>query len=358
MAKTFLISTTGAGTTTIDDLGGRAFLHPIVSLDLTEEYTLEEIRDSDDLKAAIVAGDLTAVFDTAAITDATTFDNHLVDFDRVQTITNTTDISNNAAAIALLQDGGGRLGEVLDYVDNTAVPPTEVLGDRYILDDTGASNAAWDGAAALDLVEFDGAVWVVKAVESGNETFVAAESQDRMFVDDGSPAWEARPTSITQTAVQVPYTPTTAADWDVVPTEVGGALDEAASRIEDLENATPPASKKTYTYSAGDDGNLNGSRDLRRTGSVTTNITPFIVPITGTIWGITVASKQGVNLTYNVEIYVNGSSVHTENVVAADKSFDNALALAVTAGDEVRIRFTKLAANVADLGVEVYGIEA
>jgi hypothetical protein len=357
MAKTFLISTVAAGTVVIDDLGARGFLHPTTNFDLTSEYTLEEIRDSEDLKAAIVAGDLTGDFDGAAITDATTFDNYLIDFDRVQTITNTGDISTNAAAIALLQDGGGRLGEVLDYVDNTAVPPTEVLGDRYIIDDTGASNAAWDGAAALSLVEFDGAVWVVKAVVSGNVAYVIGESQDRVFVDDGSPAWEARTGAFNQTAVQVPYTPGTPTDWDVVPTEVKGALDEAASRIEDLENVTSPA-KKTYTYSAGDDGNLNGSRDLRRTGSITTNITPFIVPITGTIWGITVASKQGVNLTYNVEIYVNGSSVHTENVVAADKSFDNALALAVTAGDEVRIRFTKLAANISDLGVEIYGIEA
>ena len=356
MAKTFLISTVAAGTVVIDDLGARGFLHPTVNLDLTEEYTLEEIRDSADLKVAIVAGDLIGDFDGAAITDAATFDNYLVDFDRVQTITNTGDIATNAAAIALLNDGGGRLGEVLDYVDNTAVPPTEVLGDRYIIDDTGASNAAWDGAPALALVEFDGAVWVVKAVESGNNTYVIAETQDRIFVDDGSPAWEPRPTSVTQTAVQVPYTPTTAADWDVTPTEVGGALDEAASRIEVLENAASP-SKKSYTFTAGDDKDLKGSKDLERVGKTRTNITPFVVPITGTLWGITVASKQGTNATYNIEIYVNGSSVHTEAIVAGDKAFNNGLALAVTAGDEVRIRFTKLAANVKDLGVEVYGLE-
>ena len=357
MAKQFLISTTGAGTVVIDDLGARGFLHPTVSLDLTQEYTLEEIRDSADLRAAIIAGDLTAVFDTAAITDATTFDNHLIDFDRVQTITNTADILTNANAIAAL-DSAGRLGEVLDYVDNTAVPPTEVLGDRYILDDTGASNAAWDGAAALDLVEFDGAVWVVKTVASGNNTYVIGETQDRIFVDDGSPAWEPRPTSITQTAVQVPYTPTTAADWDVVPTEVGGALDETVSRIEDLENATPPASKKSYTFAAGDDKDLKGSKDLERVGKTRTNVTPFIAPITGTLWGITIASKQGTNATYDVQIIVNGVGVHTQNIVATDKGFNNTLALAVTAGDEVRIRFIKLAANIKDLGVEVYGVEA
>lgn len=49
----------------------------------------------------------------------------------------------------------------LDYItDNTAVPPTEVSGNRYVLsDDGGAPNAAWDGASAGDIVEFNGTTW-------------------------------------------------------------------------------------------------------------------------------------------------------------------------------------------------------
>ena len=38
------------------------------------------------------------------------------------------------------------------------------------------------------------------------------------------------------TAVDVNYAPTTPADWDVVPTEVAGGLDELAGRVETIEN--------------------------------------------------------------------------------------------------------------------------
>ena len=93
MAKTFLVSTTGAGTFTIADLGGRALLHPIVSLDLALEYSLEELRDSTDLRSLINAGDLTVVFDGENITDNATFDEFMVDFDHSQVKANTDAIA-------------------------------------------------------------------------------------------------------------------------------------------------------------------------------------------------------------------------------------------------------------------------
>lgn len=83
--------------------------------------------------------------------------------------------------------------QVLDFVDNTLAPPTEVSGDRYILDDTGVSNAAWDGAAALSIVEFNGTTWDEIVPSSGWRCFVAGEGQDRAYIDDGTPAWEPRP---------------------------------------------------------------------------------------------------------------------------------------------------------------------
>jgi len=358
MAKIFQISTTGtASPVIIDDLGARSLTHPTANYDLTAEYTLEEIRDSLDLRTAINLGELTADFDSVAITTGALFDEYMVDYDHVQTKTNTEDIATNAAAIALLEKNGRRLGKVIDYVDNTAVPPTEVTGDRYILDDTGVSNAAWDGAAALSLVEFNGTTWDVFNTLEGDVTYVDAENKDRVYVDDPAPAWELRDGLLEQDATEVPYTATTAADWNVVPTEVGGALDELADRVEDLENASSPA-KKTYTYSVGEDGNLNGDRDLQRTGQQRTSVTPFIVPITGTLWGITVASKQGTNATFSIQVLVNGAVVHTEAIAAADKAFNSALALAVTAGDEVRVRYVQTSGATRDIGVEIYGIEA
>jgi len=77
----------------------------------------------------------------------------------------------------------------LDYVvDNTAAPASEVVGDRYILShDGGAPNAAYDGAAAGDIVEFDGSVWVATTPTTG--TFISADDEsDKLYYWGGS-AW-------------------------------------------------------------------------------------------------------------------------------------------------------------------------
>jgi len=87
--------------------------------------------------------------------------------------------------------GGDRRAAVIDYVDCTAPPPTEVLGDRYILDDTvGAVNPNWDGADKLDIVEFGVGTWAATTPEEGWECYVDAMNKDALFVDDGSPHWE------------------------------------------------------------------------------------------------------------------------------------------------------------------------
>jgi len=79
---------------------------------------------------------------------------------------------------------------VIDYVDCTAVPPTEVSGDRYILDNSGAVHANWDGASAFDIVEFDGTSWQASSPSEGWRCYVDAGNVDRRYVDDGTPAWE------------------------------------------------------------------------------------------------------------------------------------------------------------------------
>jgi len=96
------------------------------------------------------------------------------------------------AEISALSSGVGRKDAVKDYVDNTAAPPTEVDGDRYILDDTGVSHADWDGAPALAMVEFVTDTWIATVPEEGWVTYSDAEGYDRLYVDDGAPAWELR----------------------------------------------------------------------------------------------------------------------------------------------------------------------
>lgn len=87
---------------------------------------------------------------------------------------------------------GMRRQTVIDYVDNTAAPPTEVLNDRYLLDDTGVSHANWDGVPALSIAIFDGTIWVARSPIEGMRVYVDAEDAERVYVDDPAAAWEVR----------------------------------------------------------------------------------------------------------------------------------------------------------------------
>lgn len=80
----------------------------------------------------------------------------------------------------------------LDYVvDNTAVPASEVSGDRYILShDGGAPNAAYDGASAGDIVEFNGSVWVATTPTLG--TFVSADDEPNVLYYWGGSSWSTK----------------------------------------------------------------------------------------------------------------------------------------------------------------------
>jgi len=101
-------------------------------------------------------------------------------------------VKDNEEEINLLTTSYNRRAAVIDLVDNTLAPPTEVLNDRYILDFTGTSNAAWDGALAGDIVEFDGALWVGVTPVEGYVSYVDDQNKDALYTDDGSPQWELR----------------------------------------------------------------------------------------------------------------------------------------------------------------------
>lgn len=94
-----------------------------------------------------------------------------------------------------VEDGtaGGRQRKVIDYVTSTSAPPTEVRGDRYILDDSGTPHASWDGAAQLDIVEFNGTTWDAITPEEGWTAYVDLQNKDGLYTDDGTPAWTLKP---------------------------------------------------------------------------------------------------------------------------------------------------------------------
>jgi hypothetical protein len=89
-------------------------------------------------------------------------------------------------------NSGARQRKALDLVEAFDPPPTEVLGDRYVLNNIGPVNAAWDGASVNDIVEFNGIEWDAYSPEEGWLVYVDDLDADIQFVDDGTPQWEER----------------------------------------------------------------------------------------------------------------------------------------------------------------------
>lgn len=82
-----------------------------------------------------------------------------------------------------------RLDNVLNIVDNTQSPPTEVIGDRYIIDNTGVTNPLWDGASANDIVEYDGATW--QSTTPANENYSLATTPNQDYIFTTADGWNA-----------------------------------------------------------------------------------------------------------------------------------------------------------------------
>ena len=98
----------------------------------------------------------------------------------------------SAASVTAITSGYSRRQSVIARVDNTAAPPTEVSGDRYLLDATGTSDHNWDFASVNQIVEFNGTTWDASAPSEGWIVYNDGTDTDWLYVDDGSPVWEER----------------------------------------------------------------------------------------------------------------------------------------------------------------------
>jgi hypothetical protein len=92
-------------------------------------------------------------------------------------------------AIEALVNGFEWKDSALSYVAGSSTPPTEVLGDRYLLDGS-TPDAAWDGASANDIVEFDGASWVATTPTTG--TFIAVDDEPTVLYQFGGASWSTK----------------------------------------------------------------------------------------------------------------------------------------------------------------------
>lgn len=388
----FKITTTGTpATVTIDDLGLRQFTHPVVDFVISEEYQIEELRDSGDLRAAIEGAELTASLDDVAITSGALFDAVVEDFLNKR-------VSDSEADIVQIQSDITDL-EGDSHVQNTDTKLAEGTADevsanelRTFVDSKGQVNglATLDGSgkvptsqlpplaigeyignfADLTTALADAGVqasqrgdWFTVDTDGG-QTYIVIADNPTTAVDvqriktptDVVTSVNGETGDVTLTANEIGYTPSTSGDWNTVPTEVAGAADELASRVETLENTAAPQ-KKTWAWDVGDDGNINGDRDLKRPNSIATNLSPFVNPIASQIWGVSITSKQGTNVSFQIQIIVNGTVQSTQTITTADKLTANNLSIALAVGDEVRIRFIKTATNVSDVAVTLFAEE-
>lgn len=210
------------------------------------EGTAQDLKDLIDAIVSAGGGDMLAsTYDPNNVEgDAFDMDNMVEGADtKILTAAERTAIASHTSEIAALVSSYSRRKAVIDIVDNTAAPPTEVSGDRYILDNTGASHANWDGASAFDIVEFDGTNWVATTPLEGYIAYVDAEDKDALYIDDGSPEWQLRDISAFDLAAAIngATNKATPVDADKI-----GIWDSVSGLLRNITWANIKTTLKTY----------------------------------------------------------------------------------------------------------------
>src|SRR3972149_2351384 len=129
----FLITTTGTlSPVAFADLGARGFIHPTTNYDLEFEFSIDEIRESADVFAAISSGYITATYNGKNVPLASDVDEVRSNDNRLYT-QNVITVKNNP--------GAGEFSSVKDAVDSitTATPTSHWLinvGPGLFVEDT------------------------------------------------------------------------------------------------------------------------------------------------------------------------------------------------------------------------------
>lgn len=117
-----------------------------------------------------------------------------------------------------------------------AAPPGDAdEGDAYIVP-SGASGV-W-ASHEDDVVLWFNEGWLYFDPAEGPLIWVVDDSEYVKYVEGSPGGWESSG-ELATTADAVGYTPGNAGDWDVPPNDVAAAQDELASRVADLEGASP-----------------------------------------------------------------------------------------------------------------------
>lgn len=180
-----------AGKPVKTDVDGKLSASLIDIIDLNDELdhgALLGLSDDDHTQYILVAG-------TRAFTGVQSYNSH-------PTFNNDLQIVDKKYVDDILLTKEWYPYSALDYVaDNTAAPASEVAGDVYVLShDGGTPHADYDGAAAGDIVRFNGTVWVATTPTAGTRIGVDNEAAVAFYLFGGStwsPKYEESTTAST-----------------------------------------------------------------------------------------------------------------------------------------------------------------
>ena len=136
---------------------------------------------------------------------------------------------------------------VLAIADASIAPPTEISGDRYILDGSLPVHADWDGAVKDDIVEFDGSLWVATTPDNGTLVFVDDVSTLYIFTTSWNPITAAIPDATTTTKGIASFDGT---DFDVTAGAV--TLEDNVVKYVVTESGVLTPSNHRFTITGGD----------------------------------------------------------------------------------------------------------
>lgn len=120
-----------------------------------------------------------------------------------------------------------------------------------------------------------------------------------------------------------------------VPLSAGSTYAGTATNVEDaLEETYDLAALKTFNLEMGDSGKVR-DRFLQKPSGVFSNVSPFVVYSNSTLTNYSFRSSNSI--TWDLEIYVNGTVAQTINVSSTNKGFGS-LNITLNAGDEISIR--------------------